>query len=74
MTMELMEDLTGVNRRTLSEAERGNPRTSVGVYVAYLRGLGIGEQLDDLATAERDIEDLSEETGRKRARTRRMKP
>lgn len=71
--MEVPEELAGVNRRMLLEAERGNPRTSVGAYVAYLRALGIGEQLEDLATAERDIDDLSAETGRKRARTGRPK-
>ncbi len=66
--MALLEELSGVNRRTLSEAERGNPRTSVGVYVAYLRALGLGEQLEDVATAGRDLDEVSVETSRKRAR------
>lgn len=71
-TMAYLEEMTGISRRTLSEIERGNPASGIGAYVAYLRALGLGEQLDDLATAERDIDEVSVDTGRKRARTPRV--
>ena len=71
MTLEQVAQLLGVTRRTVSEAERGNPATGAGVYVGVLWALGIGDQLADLATAEREgVEELSVNEGRKRARPR----
>ena len=58
-------------RREIAEAERGNPATGVGVYVGILFVLGISEQLADIASAEREIEEVSASDGRRRARRRR---
>jgi len=70
-SVEQVADLLKVNRKTIAEAEQGNPRTSAGVYAGILWALGIGEQLDDLATVEREYEELRGDDGRKRASRRR---
>jgi transcriptional regulator with XRE-family HTH domain len=70
MSLEQVADLLRVNRKTIAEAEQGNPRTAGEVYAGILWALGIGEQLDDLAAAEREYEELKGGEGRKRASRR----
>ncbi len=69
MTIEQIAKKLGVSRETVANAEHGKPSTSVRVYVGILWALGIADQLDDLATVEREYEELAVKSTRKRART-----
>lgn len=68
IAVEQLAQKVGVTRKTVYEAERGNPATGVGVYVRIFCALGIEEQLVDLATEEREYEELQGEAIGKRVR------
>ncbi|HEY3452022.1 MAG TPA: helix-turn-helix domain-containing protein [Myxococcales bacterium] len=70
MTVEQMAKAVGLTRKTISEAEKGSASTRVGAYVGMLWALGLGDQLAELAAAERDDEEFAGDGGRKRARPR----
>jgi transcriptional regulator with XRE-family HTH domain len=52
--MALMAERVGVTRATLTKAERGDERVSMGVYAAMLFVLGLTERLAELASARND--------------------
>lgn len=70
MTVDQVAKMMKVHRTTIGDAEQGKPTTGIGVYVGILWALGIGEQVHDLATVEREYEELAEPSGRKRASPR----
>ena len=48
--MALMAERVGITRTTLTKAERGDERVSMGVYATMLFVLGLTDRLADLAS------------------------
>ena len=73
LTLEDVAAKIGAGKRTVADAERGKPSTGIAVYAAMLWALDLLDQLDEVATPERDEEGqtlaLSRERGRARPRT-----
>jgi transcriptional regulator with XRE-family HTH domain len=57
LTIEMVAERAGVTRKTVAEAERGNPATSIGVYAGVLWALGLLGQLENVATAQNETDD-----------------
>jgi transcriptional regulator with XRE-family HTH domain len=73
LTVEDMAEKIGTGRRAVADAEKGKPSTGIAVYAAMLWALDLLDQLDQVATPERDEEGqtlaLARERGRARPRT-----
>ncbi|MBC7699771.1 helix-turn-helix transcriptional regulator [Aquabacterium sp.] len=73
LTIEDVAGKIGTGLRTVSDAEKGKPSTTVAVYTAILWALDLLSQLDEVARPENDAEGqslaLAKERGRARART-----
>lgn len=54
LTLKNIADKIGVDRRTVSEAEKGNPSTTIAVYASILWVLDLLNQFDELALPEKD--------------------
>lgn len=50
---EIVAERSGISRKTLQRAERGDPAVAIGIYTRVLQTLGL---VDDLATLARDDE------------------
>lgn len=50
---EIVAERSGISRKTLHRAERGDPAVAIGIYARVLQALGL---VDDLATLARDDE------------------
>lgn len=50
---QTVAERSGISRRTLQRAERGDPAVAIGIYARVLQALGL---VDDLATLARDDE------------------
>ena len=72
LTVRDVAERIGVDRRSVADAERGKPSTSVAVYVAALWALGLIEQLTPVADPAADREGMALVAQRepKRARAR----
>ncbi len=69
LTIEQVAKAVGVTRKTIAEAEKGNPATGAGVFAGIFCALGLAYQLELLATPERENDDeLMFDVSRKRAR------
>src|ERR1700737_2982018 len=66
LTSEEVGDKIGVNRRVVSDAEKGKPSTTIAVYAALLWAYGLTEQLSQLADPETDQEGKALERARAR--------
>lgn len=73
LTIEDVAGKIGTGLRTVSDAEKGKPSTTVAVYTAILWALDLLSQLDEVARPENDAEGqslaLAKERGRARAKT-----
>jgi transcriptional regulator with XRE-family HTH domain len=58
----------GVDRRTLAEVEKGNPRASMGVLFQALSALNLLRGIEEVLRPENDVEGIS--TNIRRLRTR----
>jgi transcriptional regulator with XRE-family HTH domain len=71
LTCEEVGDKIGVNRRVVSDAEKGKPSTTIAVYAALLWAYGLTEQLSQVADPETDQEGKALERARAPQRSRR---
>lgn len=73
LTIGEMAEKIGTGERAVADAEKGKPSTGIAVYAALLWALDLLDQLDLVATPERDQEGqtlaLARERGRARPRT-----
>ena len=73
LTIQDMAEKIGTGERAVADAEKGKPSTGIAVYAALLWALDLLDQLDLVATPERDQEGqtlaLSRERGRARPKT-----
>ncbi len=73
LTIGEMAEKIGTGERAVADAEKGKPSTGIAVYAALLWALDLLDQLDLVATPERDQEGqalaLSRERGRARPKT-----
>ena len=73
LTIEDVASKIGTGLRTVADAEKGKPSTTVAVYTALLWALDLLSQLDEVARPENDAEGqslaLAKERGRARAKT-----
>ena len=73
LTIEDVASKIGTGLRTVADAEKGKPSTTVAVYTAILWALDLLSQLDEVARPENDAEGqslaLAKERGRARAKT-----
>ena len=74
LSIQVIAERIGVDRRSVADAERGKPSTSVAVYVAILWALGLADQLAPVANPVADREGLALAAQRepKRARHKEM--
>ncbi|MFO1257829.1 MAG: helix-turn-helix domain-containing protein [Gammaproteobacteria bacterium] len=70
ITMALMAERAGINRRTLSKIEKGEPTVLMASYAQVLFVLGMTDRLKDFMDANYDLigRDLEEENLPKRIR------
>jgi len=72
LTLEDVAAKIGTSIRTVTDAEKGKPSTSIAVYAAILWTVGLLEQLDEVALPQRDAEGqqlaIAREPGRARSR------
>jgi DNA-binding XRE family transcriptional regulator len=59
LTVQMMAERIGVDKKTYLRVEKGDPRVSLGAYAMTLFVLGLPEGLGDLADAGRDQIGLS---------------
>lgn len=64
LTLESVASKVGTSRRVIADAEAGKPSTGAVVYVALLWTYGLLNQLDELASPERDLEGQTLEPAR----------
>jgi transcriptional regulator with XRE-family HTH domain len=71
-TLDHLAAKIGVGRRAVADAEHGKPSASVATYAAMLWALDLLNQLDEVATPERDAEGqaLARSSERERARAK----
>jgi transcriptional regulator with XRE-family HTH domain len=73
LTIAEIAEKIGTGERAVADAEKGKPSTGVAVYAALLWALDLLDQLDLVATPERDEEGqtlaLTRERGRARPKT-----
>ena len=70
LTLESVASKVGTSRRVIADAEAGKPSTGAVVYVALLWTYGLLNQLDELASPERDLEGQTLSSLRDRTRAR----
>jgi transcriptional regulator with XRE-family HTH domain len=70
LTLEDVAQKIGVQRRTISDAEKGNPSTSTAVYMALLWTYDLIDQMEDVADPVRDKEGQTLALSRERTRAR----
>jgi len=71
-TAETVAQRAGINRKTLSRVEHGDPSVSLGVYARVMQALGLDNDLPKLAADDalgRRLQDLSLKTPRRAPRT-----
>src|ERR1700682_3065603 len=73
LTLDEIAEKIGVNRKSVIEAERGNPSTSGAVYVALLWARDLLGHLSDVADPGSDKEGLALAVARERSNARRSK-
>lgn len=68
---ETIAQRAGINRKTLSRVERGDPAVSLGVYARVMQALGLDQDLDQLARNDelgRKLQDMALKTPRRAPR------
>ena len=70
LTIGEMAEKIGTGERAVADAEKGKPSTGIAVYVALLWALDLLDQLDLVATPERDPEGQTLALARERGRAR----
>lgn len=71
-TAEVVAQRAGINRKTLSRVEQGDPSVSLGIYARVMQALGLDADLAGLAGNDelgRRLQDLSLKTPRRAPRT-----
>jgi transcriptional regulator with XRE-family HTH domain len=72
LTLEEIAEKIGVSRQLVSEAERGKPSSSIGLYVALLWALGLVDQLEEVADPTKDAEGMALSLAHERTNARRQ--
>ncbi|MFT4102517.1 MAG: helix-turn-helix domain-containing protein [Burkholderiaceae bacterium] len=70
LTIGEMAEKIGTGVRAVADAEKGKPSTGIAVYAALLWALGLLDQLDVVASPERDEEGQMLALARERLRAR----
>lgn len=70
LTIADMAQKIGTGPRAIADAEKGKPSTGIAVYAAMLWALGLLNQLDEVATPEKDDEGQALALARERSRAR----
>lgn len=70
LTLEDVAQKIGTSIRTVADAEKGKPSTSMAVYAALLWTVDLLGQLDEVARPERDEEGQQLALSRERSRAR----
>jgi transcriptional regulator with XRE-family HTH domain len=70
VTIGEMAEKIGTGARAVADAEKGKPSTGIAVYAALLWALDLLDQLDLVATPERDQEGQTLALSRERSRAR----
>ena len=70
LTVEEMAEKIGTGPRAVADAEKGKPSTGIAVYMALLWALGLIDQIDDVASPEKDPEGQQLALSKERARAR----
>jgi transcriptional regulator with XRE-family HTH domain len=70
LTIEDMAQKIGTGPRAIADAEKGKPSTGIAVYAAMLWALDLLNQLDEVATPEKDDEGQALALARERSRAR----
>jgi transcriptional regulator with XRE-family HTH domain len=70
LTLESVAAKIGASRRVIADAESGKPSTGAAIYVALLWAYDLLNQLDELASPERDKEGQTLSNLRDRTRAR----
>ena len=73
LTIKDVAEKIGTGPRPISDAEKGKPGVSSAVYIALLWVYDLLEQMDDVASPERDEHGLSLSMSRERLRAREKK-
>ncbi len=70
LTLEDVAQKIGTGIRTIRDAEKGKPSTSIAVYAAILWTVDLLDQLEEVARPERDDEGQQLALSRERSRAR----
>ncbi len=70
LTIDDVAAKIGTGKRAVANAERGRPSTGIAVYAAMLWALDLLQQMDEVATPERDDEGQTLALARERGRAR----
>jgi transcriptional regulator with XRE-family HTH domain len=70
LTLNEMAEKVGTGPRAIADAEKGKPSTGIAVYMAHLWVLGLINQMNDVASPEKDEEGQILALSRERKRAR----
>lgn len=70
MTIQQMADKIGTGVKSVMDAEKGKPSTSMAVYIAILWALDLIDQLQDVAAPAKDQEGMTLSIHKERQRAR----
>ena len=73
LSLEDVAQKIGIQRQTVSDAEKGNPSTSIAVYMALLWAYDLIGQMDGVAHPLKDAEGLALAASREPERARQNK-
>lgn len=68
MSVVELASRTGVDRRTVTELERGNPKVAVGIFFQVLSTLNLLRGIEEVVRPENDIEAISNSIRKIRSR------
>ncbi len=70
LTLDDVAQKLGIQRQTISDAEKGKTSTGIAVYMALLWALGLLDQMEDVADPGKDKEGQTLALSRERTRAR----
>ncbi len=74
MSVSELATRMGIDRRTLTQLEKGSPSVSVGIFFQTLSALNLLRGIEEVVRPENDIEAISESLRRMRKRLPATKP
>ncbi|MGK5082057.1 helix-turn-helix transcriptional regulator [Bdellovibrionota bacterium FG-1] len=73
MSISELAGRIGVDRRTLSQLEKGSPKVSLGIFFQVLSALNLLRGIEEILKPENDLEAISTAVRRARSRQKRIK-